>query len=1319
MHVEVEHKAQTTSSVNSVKCSLSPELLNYQQPPGVTKEISCPRCNKSFQQFNGRNFKAFEFCLGCFRNERNRNKRRSQSPSVLSIALKEKTSVTQNLSMSGILTLKCQKELTTQGNLNTLGCRRPQKVREHPKVHFRLRPIGNNRMVSVVGVADTGAQTNIWSLSEYLKAGYSQQQLQSVSLQIFAANREPLVIKGAFTAEFEGDAPNGEQISCRAVVYVTESVKGFFVSLDTLICLKVVDTEFPTIGSCPILSPCTVGAMTSNAMSCEDKSCDCPRRSKVPPRPKALPFPAIPENNGRMKQWLLDYFGSSTFNICPHRPLQEMDGPPIEIHMDESAEPYVCKTPALISLHWQERVENDIKRDEALGILERVPYGEPVTWCHRMVVTRKHDGTPRRTVDLSPLNKFCKREIHGTDSPFHLARRIPRNTWKTVTDAWNGYHSVPLRVSDRHLTTFITPFGRWRYTRAPQGFVSSGDGYNRRFMAILEGFARMERCVDDTIHYDKNLEDHWWRTVDFLIRVGQSGIVLNPTKLQFAEREVQFAGFKISQDRIEPLPKYLDAIRMFPTPKNSTDIKSWFGLVNQVSTYAQLRDMMTPFRPFLSPKVKFGWSDELDKAFNLSKDSIIKLIRHGVEIFDITRLTCLRPDWSKKGIGYFLVQKHCECESKLPDCCSDGWRITLAGSRFLSDTESRYAAVEGEALAIAWSLEQTRYFTQGCDKLIVVTDHKPLVKLFGDRTLDEITNTRLFRLKQRTLQWYFEVAYLPGKTNLAADAASRHPVSGPSICQMSQGDLTEHLMAAAINQEVTSMTSISWQTMVTETERDPALVELTKAIIEGFCGTYELLAPFLRYKDSLYIQDGVILYNDRVVVPNSLRPSVLESLHAAHQGTAAMQMRAQAIVFWPGITRDIAETRNKCYECNRNAPSQPSHPSEPTNPPSAPFEEIFADFFHFGGHQYLVAGDRLSGFTEVFATPTGTSQSGAGGLIKCLRQWFATFGVPKELASDGGPEFSADSTSSFLKTWGVEHRRSSAYYPQSNGRAEVAVKMVKRLLRSNVGPLGSLNTDKFLKAILQLRNTPDPDCGVSPAEIVFGRRLRDNLQFTEYTNRDYYAKRWREAWSAKEEALRTRFVRNSENMNCKARQLPPLQPGTKCFIQNQSGNFPKKWHHTGTIIESLPYDKYAVRVDGSNRLTYRNRKFLKAYTSVRLTVDSGSQPRPASLERWRNDVTPETDVRPRMTYPFGESTSVRPQVVNPSNENLRVRDSGTIPGSGVLPNEGTFDPETLILPNQEASRNVPRKKPVPLALRRLRDFNSPGLNETVNLDSQH
>ena len=258
------------------------------------------------------------------------------------------------------------------------------------------------------------------------------------------------------------------------------------------------------------------------------------------------------------------------------------------------------------------------------------------------------------------------------------------------------------------------------------------------------------------------------------------------------------------------------------------------------------------------------------------------------------------------------MQKHCTCASKLPDCCDKGWKVTLAGSRFLSDTESRYAAVEGEALAIAWGLEQSRYFTQGCDNLVVVTDHKPLVKVFGDRTLDEITNTRLFRLKQRTLPWYFSVAYLPGKTNTAADAASRHPCPiSLAVSQMSIDNISEHLTMAAISREATELTSISWDTLSEETKLCPTLSQLLRAIQQNFRGEYDGISEYMRYKDSLFVQGGVVLYHDRAVIPRSLRASVLDTLHSAHQGVSSMQQRAQAIVFWPGMTRDI-ENKRKC-----------------------------------------------------------------------------------------------------------------------------------------------------------------------------------------------------------------------------------------------------------------------------------------------------------------------------------------------------------------------------------------------------------------------
>ena len=1072
-----------------------------------SKTASCPECKVTFHTYResarGWNTKPHKICIDCFRARRHRNKRVTPQRDSASVQTIESGNPLSQIAAfeSTENQTSCQKRvpIVLDHQIFSKGEWKRARLRDHPTVPIVITldtstqsrytdvPTTANVHVEVTAVADTGAQSDLLSLSDFLACGFPREQLIPVNMDLSAANRSPISIEGAFFANLTTTTKRGTEKSCRSMVYVSSSIQAMYLSYESLLNLSIIQDTFPypqdrdpsvnipdPVHELPPINAIrAINGGCSAPYTDTDIPCSCPQREPTPLRPLELPFPCTPENNSRMKTWLLERYASTTFNTCPHRALPSMEGPPIEIHVDPSAPPKTCHTPAPVPLHWQQRVYEDLLRDEALGVIERVPYGEPVVWCHRMVITRKHNGSPRRTVDLSPLNKYCQRETFAMEPPFHLARRIPKDTWKTVTDAWNGYHSVPLRQSDRHLTTFITPFGRWRYTRAPQGFLSSGDGYNRRFDAILSSFERKERCVDDTIHYDDDLEQHWWRTIDFLTRVGQAGMVLNPDKFQFAEREVEFAGFRVTDSTIEPLPKYLDAIRDFPVPTSTTDIRSWFGLVNQVSNYAQLREVMEPFKPFLSPRCKFSWSSQLDEAFQQSKIAIIDSIRHGVQIFDLNKPTCLRPDWSKQGIGYFLLQQHCNCQTNSPDCCTGGWKITLAGSRFLSSAEQRYAAIEGEALAVAWGLEQTHYFTQGCDKLLVVTDHKPLVKIFGDRTLDEITNSRLFRLKQRTLLWRFTIKHLPGTSNHVADATSRHPspsgYTESAHLASSIPDMVECALMSAIGSNMNDVSTISWSTLSMETAADESLSHILKLIERN--ALHEASAenslttnhPIL---ESMYVQDGVLLYQDRVIVPPSLRQQVLHHLHAAHQGTSRMEQRARAIVFWPGMSNDIRETRESCIHCNRNAPSQAATPPLPNPPPSTPFDAIFADFFKYDGHQYLVVGDRLSGWVEVYQSTAGSSQAGAAGLIRHLRSFFASFGVPEELSSDGGPEFTAGATESFLQLWGIKHRISSAYFPQSNGRAEVAVKTAKRLLMANTNPTGSLDQDKFVRAIL-------------------------------------------------------------------------------------------------------------------------------------------------------------------------------------------------------------------------------------------------------------
>ena len=391
----------------------------------------------------------------------------------------------------------------------------------------------------------------------------------------------------------------------------------------------------------------------------------------------------------------------------------------------------------------------------------------------------------------------------------------------------------------------------------------------------------------------------------------------------------------------------------------------------------------------------------------------------------------------------------------------------------------------------------------------------------------------------------------------------------------------------------TLIKSITWNDVRIATASDSDMSALVDAIHNGFpdmpSAMFSAIRMYHQYRDKLTEYDGVILYKDRIIIPPTLRSSVLQALHSAHQGVSMMVSRAEGSFFWPGMTPAIEETRARCTSCNRMAPSQPNAPPTPPIRPVYPFQAICADYFSYSGHHYLVAVDRYSNWPMVEENAEGFK-----GLIAALRRVFVTFGIAEELSSDGGPEFMAGATETFLRNWGVQHRVSSVAHPHSNCRAELGVKTVKRMLVSSTGPGGSLNTDAFQRAMLAYRNTPDPVSRVSPAEIIFGRRIRDFIPAPPGQYLPHWT--WRETLEAREDALRVRHMRAHERLSEHTRVLPPLVIGNCVRLQNMVGPHPTKWDRTGVVVEVRQFDQYVVRVDGSGRVTLRNRKYLRLYT---------------------------------------------------------------------------------------------------------------------------
>ena len=177
--------------------------------------------------------------------------------------------------------------------------------------------------------------------------------------------------------------------------------------------------------------------------------------------------------------------------------------------------------------------------------------------------------------------------------------------------------------------------------------------------------------------------------------------------------------------------------------------------------------------------------------------------------------------------------------------------------------------------------------------------------------------------------------------------------------------------------------------------------------------------------------------------------------------------------------------------------------------------------------------------------------------------------------------------------------------------------------------------------MLQLHNTPDADCNVSPAEVIFGKPIRDAFSFcnrTQFLFNSAVGPQWKGAWTKKELALRKRYVQWRERYNTRTRDLKPLQVGDPVFIQNQVGPHAKKWDRTGLITEVWPNRKYTVKIDGSGRTSKRNRKFLRLYRPASLCAKNlqfiqDNEPAEESASTTRDIPVPDVIPRPPESPP--------------------------------------------------------------------------------------
>ena len=439
-------------------------------------------------------------------------------------------------------------------------------------------------------------------------------------------------------------------------------------------------------------------------------------------------------------------------------------------------------------------------------------------------------------------------------------------------------------------------------------------------------------------------------------------------------------------------------------------------------------------------------------------------------------------------------------------------------------------------------------------------------------------------------------------------------------------DVWQTLHCFAMNREVNTDV-LTWERLVAAANDSPLYQTLYSTLTSGAPSDKNLwpepIRQYHQYRDTLLTVDGVVLLHDRPLIPVSLRPEVMDHLHAANAGVTGMYARASTSIWWPNMREDLIRLRAGCSTCIKNAPSNPSAPPQAVIPPAYPFHSVSADFFQAAGHSYLAMVCRYSGWLSLFRLKKDDSQH----VMSILREYFSRWGIPVTLTTDGASVFVSHDMEKFLTRYGVSHRVSSYYYPRANKRAEVGVKSGKRLILDNISPSGSLNTDRVARALLIHHNQTDPISGLSPAEVIFGRRLRDHLPLQDHKFQP--RAEWRLEADQREKAYAKRHILKQEQLSAGSKSLPPLTIGDCVAIQDASNlGKPGKWTKTGLITDCLPFQSYELKVDGSNLLTKRNRVHLRKITpfvsqsmlddqrsnlvTIPVTTRSASSPTPPS-----------------------------------------------------------------------------------------------------------
>lgn len=745
-----------------------------------------------------------------------------------------------------------------------------------------------------------------------------------------------------------------------------------------------------------------------------------------------------------------------------------VEAAPAKIHVDPSAQPRFCK-PRTVPYALKGKIEQELERLEHAGVIEPVQFAD---WAAPIVPVVKTDGTIRICGDYKvTINRAAKVDTYPLPRIDDLLASLGQGKSFTKLDLAHAYQQIPLDEGSKKYVVINTHKGLYQYNRLPFGVASAPSIFQRTMEGILQGIPNVCVYIDDILVTGPSEQEHLKTLDNVFTRLAAAGLRLKKAKCSFMQPSVEYLGHNISADGLRTTQEKVRAIADAPAPRNVTQLRSFLGLVNYYGKFlSNLSSTLAPLHRLLQKKTPWTWGPEQQKAFQEAKSQLTSpcLLVH----FDPDRELLLACDASPYGVGAVLSHRMVDGSEK---------PIAFA-SRSLAPAEKGYAQLDKEGLAIVFGVRKFHHFLFG-RHFEILSDHKPLQHLFSEsRPVPAMASARLQRWALTLSAYNYTITYKPGESHANADVLSRLPLpEAPSDIPLPGETI---LLLDTLHEPVSATKIKHW------TDRDPLLSSVRRMVQKGWQYTSEeKMRPFNQRKDELSVQDGCILWGSRVVVPQAGRATVLAEIHQGHPGVSRMKGLARGVVWWPGIDVDIEGMVKDCHQCQTNRKAPASAPLHPWEWPARPWARIHIDHAGpFQGKLFLVVVDAHSKWLEVVPVSSTSSRI----TIDALRSIFATHGLPEMLVSDNGTAYTSVEFQTFMKRNGVRHVTSAPYHPSSNGLAERAVQTFKEGLKKTSATESDLPT-RLARFLFQYRITPHSTTGVSPAELLMGRRPRSHL----------------------------------------------------------------------------------------------------------------------------------------------------------------------------------------------------------------------------------